>query len=158
MTNVHVYVKMIGSETLLPLTSGAATESKPAWSPDGRSLAFLRTSGDRRGWYLISALGGAERKLADVFPYFDLGDGNSPYYSPDGKYLAIVDKKFASRARQHLPAFRGGLREAATDLAPGGHHGGLLPGVFAGREAVGVRASGQFFGNGPLRPATFREG
>jgi len=90
--NVHVYVKMIGSETLLPVTSGAATESKPAWSPDGRSLAFLRTSGDRRGWYLISALGGAERKLTDVSPYFDLGDGNSPYYSPDGKYLAIVDR------------------------------------------------------------------
>jgi Tol biopolymer transport system component len=90
--NVHVYVKLIGSETLLQRTSGAATESKPAWSPDGRSIAFLRTSGDRRGWFLISALGGAERKLTDVFPYFDLGNGNSPYYSPDGKYLAIVDK------------------------------------------------------------------
>ena len=90
--NVHVYVKLIGSETLLQLTSGTATESKPAWSPDGRSIAFLRTSGDRRGWYLTSALGAAERKLTDVFPYFDLGNGNSPYYSPDGQYLAIVDK------------------------------------------------------------------
>ncbi|MGA2269667.1 MAG: winged helix-turn-helix domain-containing protein [Bryobacteraceae bacterium] len=89
---VHVYAKLIGSETLLQLTNGAAAESKPAWSPDGRSIAFLRTSGDRRGWYLISALGGAERKLADVLPYFDLGSGNSPYYSPDGRYLAIVDK------------------------------------------------------------------
>ncbi len=91
-TGVHVYVKPIGSETLLQLTKGTATESKPAWSPDGRSVAFLRTSRDRRGWYLISALGGAERKLTDVFPYFDLGDGNSPYFSPDGKFLAIVDK------------------------------------------------------------------
>jgi Tol biopolymer transport system component len=90
--NVHIYVKVIGNETPLQLTHDPAADSKPAWSPDGRYISFLRTSADTRAWYLISPLGGAERKVAEILPYFDLGEGNSPYYSPDGKYLAIVDK------------------------------------------------------------------
>jgi Tol biopolymer transport system component/DNA-binding winged helix-turn-helix (wHTH) protein len=88
----HVYVKLIGSEALLQLTHAAGADSRPAWSPDGRSIAFLRSTPDSRAWYLTSALGGPERKLADVLPYFDLGNGNSSYFSPDGKTLAIVDK------------------------------------------------------------------
>ena len=90
--NQHIFVKVIGNETPLQLTHGAAADSKPAWSPDGRYISFLRTSADARAWYLMSPLGGGERKLADVLPYFDLGGGNSPYYSPDGKDLAIVDR------------------------------------------------------------------
>ena len=73
---------------MLQLTNGAASDSKPAWSPDARNVFFLRSSPQGRAWYVVSALGGAERKLADVFPYFDLGNGNSPYGSPDGKFLA----------------------------------------------------------------------
>lgn len=88
----HIYVKMIGTEAYLQLTHGSATDSRPAWSPDGRSIAFLRTTPGSRAWYVTSALGGPERKIADVFPYFDLGDGNSAYFSPDGKFLAILDK------------------------------------------------------------------
>jgi Tol biopolymer transport system component/DNA-binding winged helix-turn-helix (wHTH) protein len=89
--NQHIYIKMIGNETPLQVTHGPAADSKPAWSPDGRYISFLRTSADARAWYLTSPLGG-ERKLTDVLPYFDLGGGNSPYYSPDGKNLAIVDR------------------------------------------------------------------
>ncbi|HUI53685.1 MAG TPA: winged helix-turn-helix domain-containing protein [Bryobacteraceae bacterium] len=90
--NSHVYVKAIGSEALLQLTHDPGSDSRPAWSPDGRSVAFLRSTPESRAWYLTSVLGGAERKLADVFPYFDLGSGNSAYFSQDSKTLAIVDK------------------------------------------------------------------
>jgi Tol biopolymer transport system component/DNA-binding winged helix-turn-helix (wHTH) protein len=92
----HIYVKLIGSEALLQLTRGPAADSRPAWSPDGQYITFLRSSPGRRTWYQAPALGGPERKLAEVLPYFDLGTGNSPYYSPDGKYLAIVDKSAPS--------------------------------------------------------------
>jgi len=88
----HVYVKMIGTEALLQLTQGSGVDSRPAWSPDGRNISFLRSTPESRAWYLTSALGGPERKLGDVLPYFDLGSGNSAYFSPDGASLAIVDK------------------------------------------------------------------
>ena len=90
--NSHVYLKVIGSEALLQLTHDPGSDSRPAWSPDGRNITFLRSTPKARAWYLTSVLGGPERKLADVFPYFDLGSGNSAYGSPDGKTLAIVDK------------------------------------------------------------------
>jgi Tol biopolymer transport system component/DNA-binding winged helix-turn-helix (wHTH) protein len=88
----HVYVKLIGSEALLQLTHSSGADSRPAWSPDGRSISFLRSTPEGRAWYLTSALGGPERKIADVLPYFDLGSGNSAYFSPGGQTLAIVDK------------------------------------------------------------------
>jgi len=90
--NSHVYVKVIGSEALLQLTHDPGSDARPAWSPDGRHISFLRSTSEGRAWYLTSVLGGPERKLVDVFPYFDLGSGNSSYFSPDGKTLAIVDK------------------------------------------------------------------
>ena len=90
--SLHIHVKSIGSETLLQLTHGASADSKPAWSPDGLTISFLRASPTGRAWYVIPAQGGVERKITDVFPYFDLGSGNSPYYAPDGRTVAIVDK------------------------------------------------------------------
>jgi Tol biopolymer transport system component/DNA-binding winged helix-turn-helix (wHTH) protein len=93
--NSDIYVKLIGSETPLRLTTHAATDTKPAWSPDGRQIAFLRQSTDGNAIYLIPALGGAERKLADLFPWQIPGDGNSPYFSPNGTSLAIPDKQSA---------------------------------------------------------------
>jgi Tol biopolymer transport system component/DNA-binding winged helix-turn-helix (wHTH) protein len=90
--NPDIYVKLIGSETPLRLTSNPAADTKPVWSPDGHYIAFLRQSTEGSAFYLIPALGGAERKLADVFPYQIPGDGHSTYYSPDGKFLAIPDK------------------------------------------------------------------
>lgn len=91
--NRDICVKLIGTETLLRLTKDAGDDSKPAWSPDGRQIAFVRSSKNSRAYYLVSALGGAERKLADVSLYMDLGVGNSTYFSPGGEQLAIVDRQ-----------------------------------------------------------------
>jgi len=37
-----IYVKVIGSTSQLRLTSTKDVDHSPAWSPDGRSIAFLR--------------------------------------------------------------------------------------------------------------------
>jgi Tol biopolymer transport system component/predicted Ser/Thr protein kinase len=92
-----LYVKIIGAGEPLRLTNGQGRVMSPAWSPDGRYIAFLRGTGEGKGFYLIPALGGAERKLADVYGLTGLSAGVTPMpqavdWSPDGKTLAVVDK------------------------------------------------------------------
>ena len=49
------------------LTTNPADDDNPAWSPDGRQIAFLRDAGNAgEELVLISPLGGVERKLADL--------------------------------------------------------------------------------------------
>ena len=90
--NPDIYVKMIGAEQPLRLTSHPAADTNPAWSPDGRHIAFFRQSAESSGFYLVPALGGPERKVADVFPYRIPAGANTRYYSPDGKFLVVADK------------------------------------------------------------------
>jgi Tol biopolymer transport system component/DNA-binding winged helix-turn-helix (wHTH) protein len=90
--NTDIYVKLVGPGPPLRLTSNPAEDCRPAWSPDGRSIAFLRRlPGGRAAVLLISALGGAERKLAET-----PNASWAPAWSPDGRWLVIVDKDSAA--------------------------------------------------------------
>ena len=85
-----LYVKVIGRENLLRLTSRPAEFISPAWSPDGRQIAFARLAPGDNAIYLISPLGGSERKLADApLAYFVQ---TMLSWSPDGKSLAFFDR------------------------------------------------------------------
>jgi Tol biopolymer transport system component/DNA-binding winged helix-turn-helix (wHTH) protein len=84
-----LYIKQVGQEHVVQLTHHPATFLVSAWSPDGRLIAFMRQADpEGTGIYLISPLGGAERKLASITAY----DGWEPIgvsFSPDGKWLAF---------------------------------------------------------------------
>ncbi len=50
----------------LRLTTGAAPDYGPAWSPDGRFIAFLRRlPSGKNAVLMIPAIGGLERKIAE---------------------------------------------------------------------------------------------
>lgn len=73
----------------LTRTSGIH-ERSPAWSPDGKRIAYFS---DRSGEYqlMIRDQGGMEEPEA-----YSLGDSGfyySPQWSPDGKYIAYTDKR-----------------------------------------------------------------
>jgi Tol biopolymer transport system component len=56
-----IFVKQVDGEALVQLTNTASLEHAPAWSPDGRQIAFARAG---EGIFVISPLGGGERKIA----------------------------------------------------------------------------------------------
>ncbi|MEA2263882.1 MAG: hypothetical protein QOJ51_6707 [Acidobacteriaceae bacterium] len=58
-----LYVKALGSETLLRLTQHPSEWISPAWSPDGTQIAFQRIDGADTGIYVVPALGGPEKKI-----------------------------------------------------------------------------------------------
>jgi Tol biopolymer transport system component/DNA-binding winged helix-turn-helix (wHTH) protein len=64
----HLFKKVVGEGDRTPLTSGPAEEFGPAWSPDGRLVAFIRSlSASTIGVFTIPPFGGVERKIAE-FP------------------------------------------------------------------------------------------
>jgi Tol biopolymer transport system component len=92
--NHDIYVKVVGS-TAAPLrvTSDPAPDLHPAWSPDGRQIAFLRIKDGSPQVYLVSSLGGDERKLINLpFTNLILALPLSMSWSPDGQWLALSER------------------------------------------------------------------
>jgi eukaryotic-like serine/threonine-protein kinase len=97
--NRDIYVQMIGSGRPLRLTTDPAADFSPAWSPDGRSIAFLRKlQGNRAAVMVVPALGGPERRLAEVLEPGWWMAGPYIAWTPDGRWLAIVDESETSSA------------------------------------------------------------
>jgi Tol biopolymer transport system component/DNA-binding winged helix-turn-helix (wHTH) protein len=85
-----LYVKAIGSETLLRLTNHPSDWISSTWSPDGTQIAFHRLAVDDNGIYVVPALGGLERKLIATHAPANLAAPLS--WSPDGKWIAYSDR------------------------------------------------------------------
>lgn len=60
----------------------AAVEREPAWSHDGRRIAFAADRGDGFDLYVVDAAGGAPRRLT-----FLQGDERAPSWTPDGRLV-----------------------------------------------------------------------
>jgi serine/threonine protein kinase len=92
--NPDIYIQMIGSGSPLRLTTDPGNDYSPVWSPDGRSIAFLRRQPDtgKSDLLLIPPLGGLERKLTEVH-ISNEGQVNPPYlaWCPDSNCLVVTD-------------------------------------------------------------------
>jgi Tol biopolymer transport system component/tRNA A-37 threonylcarbamoyl transferase component Bud32 len=95
--NFDIWLKLIGSSEARRLTTDPLDDMGPSWSPDGRYIAFHRgRRGETATIYLMSPLGGAERKLTDL----PAAGSNTSWFrgaavpqlawSPDGRWLAVA--------------------------------------------------------------------
>ena len=64
--NFDIYVKGIDDDSRVRLTTDPEPDRSPAWSPDGRAIAFLRGSNRGVAVYVVPASGGPERFIATL--------------------------------------------------------------------------------------------
>jgi len=82
-----LFVKLIDGDRPVRLAQGLGLRSALAWSPNGRYIAFGRCPGPSGIW-IVPALGGTERKIADHHGCADFGLS----WSPNGKFLTFSSK------------------------------------------------------------------
>ena len=83
--NFDIYVMDTNGENLRNLTNHPARELEPAWSPDGRFLAYVSNRDGDSKIYVMDTRTGEHRRLTDRHE-----KEWSPAWSPDGKWIAFV--------------------------------------------------------------------
>jgi Tol biopolymer transport system component/DNA-binding winged helix-turn-helix (wHTH) protein len=97
-----LYVKVVGTETPVQLTHDPAAILIPAWSPDGRFIAFYRggyESPNQSGVFLIPSVGGPEHRLRSL-PFAKHVKEGGLAWSSDGKWIIFPEpeeKEFHSQ-------------------------------------------------------------
>lgn len=82
----HLYLlDLVGNEEPRQLTFGDKNDGQPQWSPDGKTIAFVRTDGDKSQIWLLPMNGGE----ASVITKAEFG-ATRPRWSPDGKKILFA--------------------------------------------------------------------
>ena len=82
--NWDIYLQQIGSAEAIDLTKdSSADDTQPAFSPNGRSIAF-RSDRDGGGIFIMDRDGAGVRRIAD--------SGYNPAWSPDGREIAYAEE------------------------------------------------------------------
>jgi Tol biopolymer transport system component/DNA-binding winged helix-turn-helix (wHTH) protein len=81
---LEIYVEGLAEGSIATsLTRGGGQCIQPAWSPDGRLIAYHDLAGD--GIWVVPSRGGTARRISDV--------GAHPTWSPDGRRLAFQSRQ-----------------------------------------------------------------
>lgn len=107
-----LWVMDTGTREARRLTRGGGMDSRPAWSPDGRQLAFVRDDGGDTDIVVLDVASGGERVVVDT-PALDLDpefsrDGRALFYSSaEGGDLDLWRVEIGTGAKKRLTTDRG---------------------------------------------------
>lgn len=119
----HLYLLDVTTHQVQQLTSGSFDEENPAWSPDGRSIAFVSNHdadpdrSENSDVFVMDAAPGAPARQLTTFRGSDDGD---LAWSPDGKRIAYLrgsEPRFSaySQDRVALVSVDGGAPRILTE-------------------------------------------
>ncbi len=105
--NYDIYVQLVGEATPSRLTTDPGFDFSPVWSPDGLRIAFVREIPEGTEILIVPAAGGSERRLHVSTVTSAEWSGIRQLarqicglaWSPDGKFLAIVDRETPDSSR-----------------------------------------------------------
>ena len=83
-----IYVMNADGSGTRKLTHNAHQNAEPAWSPDGRKIAFRSTRNGNRDIYVMNADGSGKRNLTRNAAW-----DSRPSWSPDGRKIAFVSNR-----------------------------------------------------------------
>jgi len=86
--NGEIYLLDTVTGILHNLTHHSKTDSRPAWSPDGRRIAFYTNRTDNYEIFVMDASGANARNLTR-----NNSDDVQPAWSPDGQRIAFVSRR-----------------------------------------------------------------
>ncbi|MBL8210299.1 MAG: PD40 domain-containing protein [Bryobacterales bacterium] len=88
----ELYIRQVDGGRDIPITSDGKQNLEPAWSPDGKSVAYTQLAS--QSIYVMPALGGIPRRLTEF--------GSQPAWSPDGSLIAFRSEGITSMASPEL--------------------------------------------------------
>src|SRR5688572_13852515 len=144
-----LYVVELAGGTPRRLTNATTGEHSPAWSPDGRSLAYVTWS-DRDGGHIwrVAAGGGQPQRLTRSAAFY-----SGPVWSPDG--ARVVALRSAARNRQEFTANIGSefvwVPAAGGDVTTIAPSAGRSAPHFSQRDATRIYAYSSTDGLVPFR-------
>ena len=115
--NCDIYVKQIGLDPPSRLTDTTEQEVCPAWSPDGRFIAFLRKlSAEMVQLILIPQRGGRERELAKLKVVLAPSYQDGLAWTPDSKWVVTpASKPGENDTALYLISIETGEKKQLTD-------------------------------------------
>ena len=104
--NVDIYkLSRLGGE-LTQLTTDKSSETKPTWSPDKKTIAYLSDINGTSTLWIMDSNGSNKRKLVS---------GREPSWSPDGKRVAFTSSVFHDNDEIYIINIDGSNRVRLTN-------------------------------------------
>ena len=133
VAQASIYVKLLEAGTEIRVTNHTGADYLPAWSPNGDYIAFYRDDREAAGYYVVSALGGSEKRITDQH---GSSAGITWSWWPRARSLAGVRRIARLATVWH---FRRDWPQASARIPAGRHVGRCLASVLARWKNSGVR-------------------
>src|SRR5215510_6976382 len=97
----QVYIISVEGGSPRQLTSGPLSATSPRWSPDGKTIAFIRAADGSPQVWTADVQSGELRKITSL-----AAGAGGPVWSPDGKWIAFTSDVYPECADEDCNAKR----------------------------------------------------